>query len=547
MGDDGSGPSSDADSSGDKLAPWLEQLIFRQEATWSGPSLNRASLESLLAEATVPDAMREEALLELIFNEVVLREQAGESPSLSEYQVRFPSLAETLRIQWEIDRFLADDNPTCGDWSVDPTGDTGNLQVDDTLEDGDATDRPRVGRYLVEEELGRGGIGIVHRAWDPRLKRVVALKRLRAGLDATPDDLQRMRVEAESIARLHHPHIVQIHDVGEHQGLPYLAMEYCDGGSLADYLHDSPMTPRDAAKLMLQVANGVAAAHENEIIHRDLKPGNVLLVTSGDSRRRTDNANDVGGSGSNAEFSTTRPVSPRTSLFIKLKSLSSSKSKHAARASNGSGQESPIGPLPIPKISDFGLAKLLTGDASATATGNILGTPAYMAPEQAFGDAKRAGPAADVYSLGAILYECLTGRPPFRGTNVAEILQQVREQEPICVRRLEPTIPLDLETITHKCLRKLAHARYATATELAEDLTRFLNDRPILARRQNWLESTTRVVRRYPWVSALGMTSVLLLIAVAVGSLMFAGQLNRSKVVAEQSAQKPVWARQTHW
>ncbi len=323
-----------------------------------------------------------------------------------------------------------------------------------------------IDRYTIVGELGRGGIGIVYEAWDPKLKRKLAIKRLRAGFDASPEELKSMRSEAEAIAKIRHPNIVQIYDVGELNGMPFLAMEFCEGGSLAKRIDGQPLQPTLAAEFILKIAAGVGEAHKSRIIHRDLKPGNVLLERAG---------------------------------------------------------------LWNPKVADFGLAKLLDGDGAATVSGSIIGTPAYMAPEQAFGDSKRVGPAADIYSIGAILYECLTGRPPFRGTTVADTLDQVRSREPVAVRLLEPKVPIDLQTITHKCLRKDSSQRYASVEELAEDLTRFLEHKPIRARRESWIESSWRMAIRYPLVASLTSAFLLFLLTVAVGSLMFAKHANKLK------------------
>jgi eukaryotic-like serine/threonine-protein kinase len=261
-------------------------------------------------------------------------------------------------------------------------------------------------------------------------------------------------------------------DVGEVEELPYLAMEYCAGGTLAKRLDGKPILPKLAAKLIRQICAGVAAAHERRIIHRDLKPKNILLERESDWS---------------------------------------------------------------PKVSDFGLAKLLDSDATATATGNLLGTPTYMSPEQAFGDTKRVGPAADVYSLGAILYECLTGRPPFLGVTIADTLEQVRQREPVPVRQLEPHVPLDLETILQKCMRKEPQQRYSTVAELQDDLSRFLNRQPILARRERWHEATARLARKYPVVIGLTTVSVMLLLGVTLVSVVFAKTIMDANVRIRKS------------
>ncbi len=424
---------------GDFTECWLDV----QEQSWR--SGERLLIEAILLRYPMPNGPPpSEALLALICNERFLREENGRTPTMAEYQTRFPELARDILIQWEIDAELSSE----------------------VFNELGTADKPsgvkRIGRYEVLSELGRGAMGVVFLAWDPQLKRNIAIKRLRTGADSTTEEVARIRTEAEAVAQIQHPSIVQIFDVGEADALPYLAMEYCGGGTLDKRLSGKPIQPRLAAELIRKICDGVAAAHSQRIIHRDLKPKNVLLEAEG----------------------------------------------------NWS-----------PKVSDFGLAKLMDNDSTATATGSILGTPAYMAPEQAFGDNKRVGPAADIYALGAILYECLTGRPPFLGVSIADTLEQVRRREPIPARHLEPHVPFDLETITHKCMRKEPQQRYSTVAELQEDLSRFLNRQPILARRERWYESASRLARKYPLVAGLTTASVTLLLAITVVSLVFADSM----------------------
>src|SRR5262249_19610238 len=228
--------------------------------------------------------------------------------------------------------------------------------------------------------LGRGGMAVVYRARHLKLKRTVALKMVLAGGHAGPHELTRFRIEAEAVARLQHPNIVQIHEVGEAGGHPYCALELVEGGSLAQRLNGRPLAPKEAARLVGLLAEAMHLAHSRNIVHRDLKPANVLLAADG-----------------------------------------------------------------TPKITDFGLARHLDSDSSETQAGAVIGTPSYMAPEQAAGSSHEAGPAADVYALGAILYECLSGRPPFVGKTVVETLDQVRTQEPAPPSRRQGGVPLDLE------------------------------------------------------------------------------------------------------
>ncbi|HKI38005.1 MAG TPA: bifunctional serine/threonine-protein kinase/formylglycine-generating enzyme family protein [Gemmataceae bacterium] len=298
--------------------------------------------------------------------------------------------------------------------------------------------------YEMLGELGRGGMGVVYKATHLALKRTVALKMIRTGEHADEAELARFRTEAEAVGRLAHQNIVQIHEVGESGGLPYLALEFVDGGSLAQKLCGGPLAPREAARLVETLAGAVQLAHSRNIVHRDLKPANVLLTTDG-----------------------------------------------------------------APKITDFGLAKTLDADSSQTRTGAVMGTPGYMAPEQASGRTHDTGPAADIYALGAMLYECLTGRPPFRGDSVLETLEQVRTQEPSAPRRLRRGTPRDLETICLKCLRKEPERRYASAEALADDLRRWRQGEPIAARAVGSVERALKWARRRPALAAVLLVTVL--------------------------------------
>ena len=277
---------------------------------------------------------------------------------------------------------------------------------------------PDLPGYEILSELGHGGMGVVYKVRQTKLRRTVALKMIRAGGHASGAELERFRTEAESIARLQHPHIVQIHEVGEHGGLPYFALEFCAGGSLEKKLAGTPLPPREAAAVGGAMARAMQVAHDKGVIHRDLKPANVLLTEDG-----------------------------------------------------------------TPKITDFGLAKKLD-EVGQTQTGSIMGTPSYMAPEQAGGKNKEIGPACDIYSLGALLYDCLTGRPPFRAATQLDTVLQVVNEEPVRPTQLNARVPRDLETICLKCLHKEARKRYGTARALADDLRRFLAGEPI--RRGRW-------------------------------------------------------------
>ncbi|MFO0880316.1 MAG: protein kinase [Gemmataceae bacterium] len=308
---------------------------------------------------------------------------------------------------------------------------------------------PRLPGYVLERELGRGGMGVVYLAWHLGLARHVAIKTMLAGAHASDDDLRRFQAEILAVARFHHPNIVQIHDVGTHDGLPFCVLEYLGGGSLSDRLTHTSLPPRRAAALLIVLARAVEAAHEQGIVHRDLKPGNVMFP--GD-----------------ASHSPGVEWDPRDA-----------------------------------RITDFGIAKHLDNLHGLTATDSILGTPAYMAPEQASGKSREVGPRADIYSLGAILYECLTGRPPFTGPSAVEILPQVLRDDPLPPSRLVGGVPRDLETICLQCLEKDPARRYPTVQALLDDLECYIDGRPISARPTSPLERGLRWARRNPTVALL--------------------------------------------
>ncbi len=330
---------------------------------------------------------------------------------------------------------------------------------------------PEIPGYEILGELGRGGMGIVYQARQEGLKRLVALKMILHADYAGPDERRRFRAEAESIARLRHAHIVQVYEVGEHNGSPYFSLEFCPGGSLASTLDGTPLVPQKAAALLEQLARAIHVAHQAGIVHRDLKPANVLLGEDGS-----------------------------------------------------------------PRITDFGLAKQLDNPQWQTASGAVFGTASYMAPEQARGARSQMGPATDVYALGAILYEFLTGRPPFRGATTADTLLQVVSSEPVPPRRLQPGVPRDLDTICLKCLQKQAARRYDSALALADDLARFQAGEPIHARPVGAFERLLRWARRSPRVASLSAVVVLLVVLLLSSSLLATARI--AETLQEERTQR---------
>jgi serine/threonine protein kinase len=287
------------------------------------------------------------------------------------------------------------------------------------------------GDYEILKEIARGGMGVVYKARQVSLDRIVAIKMILPGPRANPDDLERFRLEAEATAKLRHPNIVTVHEVGSIDGQPYYTMDFIDGTSMSQRIAPGPLPGRMAARLIMIVARALHHAHTHGILHRDVKPSNILL-----------DADDE------------------------------------------------------PHVTDFGLAKRLGGDSCHTRTGAVMGTPSYMSPEQAAGKTKELGPACDIYSIGAVLYELLTGRPPFRSETPVDTIMHVLEREAAPPRLLNPKVDRDLETICLKCLEKDAKQRYASADALAADLNRYINGESISARSFNMLDRLGRALDR---------------------------------------------------
>lgn len=329
---------------------------------------------------------------------------------------------------------------------------------------------PQIPGYDVESLLGRGGMGVVYKGRHRKLNRPVAIKMLLAGTCATAIERERFLREAEAAARLQHPNIVPVYDVGDHAGRTYFTMEFVEGGTLADQLAGVPQPAHQAAELLATLADAVHAAHQSQIVHRDLKPSNVLMTVSG-----------------------------------------------------------------APKVNDFGLARLMGGTAALTLSGAPMGTPSYMSPEQARGESSTLGPAVDIYALGAILYELLTGRPPFRGESSSATLQQVLGQQPVPPTQLNVDVPRDLETICLKCLQKDPRGRYVSAADLRDDVRQFLKNEPISARPISRPARILRWVRRNPVGTALLLTGA--------GLVAAAGTIGTKQLVldAERRLERAQW------
>jgi WD40 repeat protein len=416
-------------------------LAVDQQQRWQRgePAWAEAYLERCPALAGQP-----ELALELIYGEYLLREQLGEAPRPEDYLRRFPAFAARLAEQFQWHKAL-------GTFAVSQSDLGGStLQVPDGPGAPPAGRWPCVPDHEVVGELGRGAMGVVYKARQVSLKRLVALKMVLPGRAAGEEKLARFHTEAEAVARLQHPNVVQIFTVGVAEDGPYFTMELVEGGTLAARIAGTPWAPRPAAALAEALARAMYYAHGRGIVHRDLKPANVLLTADG-----------------------------------------------------------------TPKVTDFGLAKLFADPAAGqTASEALLGTPSYMAPEQA--EARPdVGPAADVYALGAILYELLTGRPPFKGETALETLRQVTQTEPVPVRRLQPKVPRDLETVCLKCLQKAPGKRYPSAGALADDLGRSLAGTPIRGRPVGAAERAVKWVRRRPAAAALVALAALVLVGLA--------------------------------
>lgn len=405
----------------------IDEACDAFERLWS--TSERMTLEEVLSP--VRSSERADWLLPLLQLEIELRRRNGENPGVGDYESRFPDCGGVV-----LEAFLDQATPT-------------NHESQDTWigeRTAHALSCPEIDGYQILREAGRGGMGVVYEALQTALNRRVAIKFLRNMELIQKEERDRFLAEAQSLAKLQHPGIVVIYNVGEVPAGPYMVMEFIDGGSLGSRLNGEPLPPGRAAEMLLRIADAIEFAHQHGVIHRDLNPSNILMTAARDVR-----------------------------------------------------------------VSDFGLARWFTPGASLSGSGVVVGTPSYMSPEQARGNAP-VGPAADIYGLGAILYEVLTGQPPFRGTSALQTMILVQEKQPVAPTELQPQIPRDLETICLKCLEKEPPRRYATVTALIDDLRRFQSDRPILARPAGPIEKLHRWARRNPAIAGLAATVVIVLL-----------------------------------
>jgi serine/threonine protein kinase len=440
----------------------LQQLTRDQRESWDRG--DKRLVEHYFEEH--PELRADEKLLlDFICSEFALREEQGETPTLAEYRGRFPDVAQQLQLLFDVLQAIGAEQslPSMGPLSslasrapLTPFprshGTIANARRKSGSEGGASGSNPprQFGPYELLNEIARGGMGIVYKARQPKLDRIVAIKTILPQQFESDSAVRRFQIEAEAAAKLDHPGVVPIYDVGEQDGEHYLCMAYVDGESLATRLSRGPLPADDAARIVRDVAEAVHHAHERGIIHRDLKPANILIDNAG-----------------------------------------------------------------RPRVTDFGLARRQDVAGSLTADGSVIGTPAYMSPEQATGDSVTIGPLCDVYSLGAVLFHLLTGQPPFGSANVFEIIHRVQQEEPRRPREIEPSIPEPLETICLRCLAKDPRERYTSARALAEDLTRFLEGKAVsrpLPRRRSFPTSLANL----PFAAMLVATISLLLVCAAI-------------------------------
>lgn len=450
----------------------------------------RPAIEQFLKN--VAGEERSQLLRELIALEIEFRSKSGETPQLDEYNKRFadidltdlfskpietisligPTAEEAATVDDHVDHTLSISKEVpFNSQLIQKESDHAKLTSIAPIDYNDERDVQQFGDYAIVSEIARGGMGVVYKAYQKSLNRLVALKMISRGEFANPEEISRFQIEAESAARLDHPGIVPVYEVGEREGRHYFSMGLVEGGSLSSAVTSQSLTHKEVAQLVLKIAEAVAYAHSKGVIHRDLKPGNVLV----------DKNNE-------------------------------------------------------PRITDFGLAKQIEDGSNLTVTGQIIGTPNYMPPEQAGGQTNEIVETADIYSVGAILYALMCGRPPFQSPNVMNTLVQVIKQEPVAPRQFNPKIPVDLETICLKCLQKNRLQRYQSATELANELRCFIEGRPIAARPVSTLSRFKRWCQRNPIVAGLSAAFVVSLVAGLCVSIYFAILAQGRADAAQQGA-----------
>ena len=410
----------------------IDRLSDEFEAAWRNNQ--DPQIEDYLVK--IDSHGRDKLFHELLQIELQLKTAIGDRPVADEYAERFPDYTDAVRSIFADGE--TDTLPLTGQSTTTATGVSERLRY--------------FGEYELEEEIARGGMGVVFKARQVSLNRVVALKMILAGQLAGEEDVQRFYTEAEAAANLDHHGIVPIFEIGEHEGQHYFSMGYVEGESLAHRVANGALPPREAAELVRGICDAIAYAHSRGVIHRDLKPANILIGRDGQ-----------------------------------------------------------------PKVTDFGLAKKTETDSNLTGTGQVLGTPAFMPPEQASGNVEAIGPLADVYSLGAVLFCLLTGQPPFQAPTAMDTLLQVLEQEPTAPRKMNQSIPADLETICLKCLEKQPENRFGSAQDVRDELDRYLNGEPIITRRLNVAEWCWRWAQRRPGAAA-AMVIVVIVAALIAGS-----------------------------
>jgi WD40 repeat protein/predicted Ser/Thr protein kinase len=409
-----------------------------------------------------------QARIEQLLDDFKSKLAAGESISVEEITTQYPDLMPELRQRLEDLLFVYRAKQAADETQADADQETLPMAGSTATAPGSVV--RYFGDYELLEEIGRGGMGVVYKARQVSLDRLVAVKMILSGQLATQDDIARFYTEAQSAANLQHPNIVSVHEVGEHEGQHYFAMDYVHGQSLSKLIRENPLSARRAADFVVTIAQAIHYAHQRGVLHRDLKPSNILVDSSDQ-----------------------------------------------------------------PHVTDFGLAKRLDSQQTVTASGDVMGTPSYMAPEQAASNRGQIGVATDIYGVGAILYELLTGRPPFKSETPLQTMQQVLENDPAAPRSLNAAVTKDLETICMKCLEKAPPKRYHSAQAVADEVERFLDGKPIQARPVGRPERTWRWCRRNPVVAGLSATAALLLIAVAVSTSIGYVRINAALAESERN------------